>query len=58
MLVDFPTEALAARLARVGVVEYEGGDVGGSQMNAPGKGKGFVGHRREKGDSDSDSDSD
>lgn len=55
---DFPTEALAARLARVGVVEYEGGDVGGSQMNAPGKGKGFVGHRREKGDSDSDSDSD
>merc|ERR1712146_288447 len=49
---DFPTEALASRLAVAQVVEYEGGDV--APRSQPGKGKGYVGHRRVKGDSDSD----
>jgi len=53
---DFPTENLAARLKQAAVIEYEGGDLG--PQNAPGKAKGYVGHRREKGDSDSDEDSD
>jgi len=53
---DFPTENLAMRLSTAGVMKYEGGDIKAEQ--APGKGKGYVGHRRRKGDSDSDSDSD
>merc|ERR1711988_593994 len=50
---EFPTEALAARLGQAGVITYDGGDVSGPPPQ-PGKGKGYVGHRRTKGDSDSD----
>merc|ERR1712216_182487 len=50
---DFPTEALAQRLAVAGVVEYEGGDIAKQQPQQKLR-KGYVGHRREKGDSDSD----
>merc|ERR1711939_1208253 len=50
---DFPTEALAARLGKAGVITYDGGDVSAPPPQ-PGKGKGYVGHRRTKGDSDSD----
>merc|ERR1712093_339761 len=38
---DFPTEALATRLAVAGCLEYEGGDIKPADM--PGKGKGYVG---------------
>merc|ERR1711934_1161244 len=48
---DFPTEALATRLAVAKCVEYEGGDVRAPAANAT-KGRGYVGHRRVKGDSD------
>merc|ERR1711988_1343281 len=50
---DFPTEALAMRLGAAKVIEWEGGDVRQAPQQ-PGKGKGYVGHRRQKGDSDSD----
>jgi len=59
---DFPTEALATRLAVAKCIEYEGGDVAAQRAAAAnealGKGRGYVGRRREKGDSDSDADSD
>merc|ERR1711998_650012 len=59
---DFPTSALAMRLAAAQCVEYEGGDVAAQRAAAAnealGKGRGYVGRRREKGDSDSDDDSD
>jgi len=58
---DFPTSALAARLGAVGVCDYDGGDVeaaAAARQKAAGKGKGYVGHQRCKGDSDSDLSSD
>ena len=59
---DFPTEALATRLAVAKCIEYEGEDVAAQRAAAAnealGKGRGYVGRRREKGDSDSDDDSD
>merc|ERR1711939_846542 len=45
---DFPTEALAQRLSQAQVIEWEGGDVKQAPQQ-PGKGKGYVGHRRVKG---------
>jgi hypothetical protein len=54
---DFPTEALGLRLKATGCIEYEGGDVSAGPVHT-GKTKGYIGHRRQKGDSDSDSGSD
>merc|ERR1712224_96367 len=55
---DFPTEALAARLATAGVCEYEGGDIAGPKGPPQKNKKGYVGHRKERGDSSDDYDSD
>merc|ERR1711988_159610 len=57
---DFPTEALASRLAVAQCVEYDGGDVSSQQQQQQdaGKGKGYVGHRRQKYDSEEDLSSD
>jgi len=46
---DFPTEALGLRLKATGCIEYEGGDVSAGPVHT-GKTKGYIGHRRQKGD--------
>jgi len=58
---NFKTDALAIRLAAAQVLDYQPGhhddELAAAQKEA-GKGKGYIGHRRVKGDSDSDCDSD
>merc|ERR1711988_73612 len=51
---DFPTEALAQRLASAGCVQYEGGDIPSQSTNEGRPGKGYVGRRNRRGDVDSD----